>query len=344
MTHNPYRYALVFYTRDGSPLDCVPVQVDWEPAAQWTRFAHIRRGRLPAVNGGGSEWIQPLWDRIAGAPYLRGFRVLIAADGSSPVESAFPLTYFGDVATQAFASLAKQRGTEAEKNWYFRVVAYLRREDDERASPVRFSGEEQVTPLPLVESSLADFVCKARPAGFLEGSDFGVFFTPNVLEEAAAMTRAADGRETGGVLIGTLHRDAAMPEIFAQVSAQIPAAHARGDAVKLTFTADTWTAVNAAIALRKRSEIYLGYWHSHPVREWCRSNECSPEKQKNCPLAKGFFSLDDKALLRAVFPRAYSLGLVVNDPAFGELTFSLFGWRDGSIEPRGFYRLEPHHA
>jgi hypothetical protein len=40
---------------------------------------------------------------------------------------------------------------------------------------------------------------------------------------------------------------------------------------------------------------------------------------------------------------------VANDTAFLDLSFSLFGWREGRIHPRGFYLLkeinvEEHHA
>jgi hypothetical protein len=77
------------------------------------------------------------------------------------------------------------------------------------------------------------------------------------------------------------------------------------------------------------------------VREFCK--DCTPEKQKTCHLAKDFFSEDDRAVMRAAFPRAYSVGLVANDTSFG-LTWSLFGWREGKIHPRGFYLLEEPHA
>ena len=59
-----------------------------------------------------------------------------------------------------------------------------------------------------------------------------VFLPQRVLDEAAALTRAERGRETGGVLIGNLRHDPAVPDIFAEVTAQISAEHTRGDAVK----------------------------------------------------------------------------------------------------------------
>ena len=56
-------------------------------------------------------------------------------------------------------------------------------------------------------------------------------------------------------------------------------------------------------------------------------------------MASGFFSAQDRALHRAVFPRAYAVALVVNQIAEQEQTFSLFGWRQGLIQARGFHVL-----
>ncbi len=44
--------------------------------------------------------------------------------------------------------------------------------------------------------------------------------------------------------------------------------------------------------------------------------------------------------MRAAFPRAYSIAIVANDTAFTDLTFSMFGNREGITQPRGFYVLE----
>jgi hypothetical protein len=44
--------------------------------------------------------------------------------------------------------------------------------------------------------------------------------------------------------------------------------------------------------------------------------------------------------MRAAFPRAYSVAIVANDTAFTDLTFSMFGNREGTTQPRGFHVLE----
>ncbi len=203
--------------------------------------------------------------------------------------------------------------------------------------------EERVAPLHVLDSSLQEWQQRATPVGLVDSDDMPAFVPQQLLDEVAAQTLAERGRETGGILIGKLHRDAALPEIFAEVTAQIPAEHTRGDAVKLTFTHDTWAAVDAAIKLRGRNEIYLGYWHSHPVFEWCKTRECTLEKQATCKLAS-IFSTDDENVMRTVFPRGHSIALVANDTAFQDLTFSWYGWREGSIQPRAYYLMGDHHA
>jgi hypothetical protein len=341
MLKDDYRYALLLFRRDGSALGSASVTVDWEPAAEWTRFYNARRGGIPLC-GEGIASIEPLWDRTEGEPYMRGFRVAYASGGQK-VTSDFPSGYFSELAAKASAEFVKRGKLEAGDTYLFQAVAFAKNGNGKPAEGPALEVVEEKPYLEFVESRLDDFQRRSLPAGVVDADDMPVFIPQRVLDEAAALTRGVEGRETGGVLIGRLHRDAGLPEIFAEVSAQIPAEHTRGTVTKLTFTAETWSAASAAIRLRNQGEVYLGYWHSHPVREWCRNKECTLEKQKNCRLAKNFFSEDDVTVMRAAFPRGHSVGLVANDTAFG-LSFSLFGWREGKIQSRGFSILEEPHA
>ncbi len=301
MVVNDYRHGLLLFRRDGSALGSASVKIDWEPAAEWTRFYHARRGAVPLC-GEGSASIEPLWDSAEGEPYMQGFRVVYDSGGRK-VTSDFPSSYFSEAAAQVSAEFVKRGKLEAGDTYLFQAVAYTKNGADKPTGGLELEVVEEKPALEYVESRLDDFRRRSSPAGVVAADDMPVFIPQRVLDEAAALTRGAEGRETGGVLIGRLHHDAALPEIFAEVSAQIPAEHTQGTVAKLTFTAETWTAASAAIRLRNQAEVYLGYWHSHPVREWCRAKECTPEKQKNCRLAKDFFSEDDRAVMRAAFPR-----------------------------------------
>jgi len=337
MTNSPYRFALVLVREDGSTIGTVPATRDWEPAHEWTRFLHQRRGALP-LNANGNASILPLWDRTVGEPYCRGYRVEIARPGQRPVSADFPVTHFGQLASAAASIFVKRQVLREGDHYSYVLVAHPAVGEAPPAGGLTVTNTSPA--VPARPAALPPLRARARPVGVEDGDDMPVFVSRQVLREAAERTVAQSGTETGGILLGRLGQDAAEGEIFAEITAQIPAEHATGTKVKLTFTAETWAAADAALRLRGRGEAYLGYWHSHPVRAWCAAKECSPEKQKTCPLAKDFFSADDEAILRAAFPRAYSIGLVVNDTAFTDLSFSMFGNREGLIRPRGFAVLE----
>jgi len=337
----PYRFALGLYGEEGNNLGTVLVKRDWEPAYEWTRFTHQRKGEL-ALDGDGSASVLPLWERTLGEPYCRGYRIQIEQPGRRPVAADFPNTHFRDFAAKVASVFVGQNKLREGETYTYMLVAHLAPAEAPAAGGLAVTN---VSPsVPARDGSLEDFLVRANPSGVVDADDMPVFVARQVLEQAAERTHAEEGTETGGILIGMLWKDAASKEVFAEVTAQIPAEHTSGNNVKLTFTAETWAAADAALRLRKRGEIHLGYWHSHPVREWCKAKECTPEKQKSCHLAKDFFSADDEAVMRAAFPRAYSIAIVANDTAFTDLTFSMFGNREGMTQPRGFYVLEEKNS
>jgi len=334
----PYRFAVVLYAEDGTSLGAVAAKRDWEPAHEWTRFYFQRRGQLALDGNGIASSVIPLWERTMGEPYCRGYRIQIAAPGGRPLASDFPTAHFRDLAAAAASQFVERKKLREGELYSYMVVAHPAPAVAASASGLTVTNASPG--VPAHEASLSSFLERAKPSGAIEIDDMPVFVSPQVLEEAAERTHAEEGTETGGILIGMLWRDAAAGEIFAEITAQIPAEHTSGSNVKLTFTPQTWAAADAALRLRRRGEVFLGYWHSHPVREWCKGKTCTPEAQKTCHLAKDFFSADDDAVMRAAFPRAYSIAIVANDTAFTDLTFSMFGNREGITQPRGFYLLE----
>jgi len=157
---------------------------------------------------------------------------------------------------------------------------------------------------------------RVTPGGTTDiaADDMPVFIPQQVFDDAMALTRRMVGRETGGFLVGHLCRDPGSDDLFARVAAQLPARHTVPTETRLTFTPQTWDDMHDGLALRGDDELLLGWWHSHPVRAWCAN--CPTDRQVVCHLARDFFSRHDRALHRTVFPRAYSVALVVNDIAF----------------------------
>ena len=336
MLRDPYQYVMELYKQDGAKLGRTATTVDWEPAREWTRFSAIRRGKLPQDETGGAASIHPLWHPDAGEPYLGGFRVGITRNGCE-VTADFTTSYFASRAREASAYFVQRGRLQEGEHFKYFVTAYPRRDTPEPGTGL--TGEEAVPAISYRETRLSEFLGRAVPSGTVDSEDMPVFFPQDVLEEVRGLTSAVQGTETGGFLIGCLHRDAGLPEIFAEVTAQIPA-QAQGDTTKLRLTPETWTAGRAALKLRNRGEIFLGYWHSHPVKEWCKQSQCSLDKLRTCALARDYFSEEDQAVLRAAFPRAYSLGLVVNDAPLEQMSISLFGWKQGLVASRGYYVLQ----
>lgn len=113
--------------------------------------------------------------------------------------------------------------------------------------------------------------------------------------------------------------------------------------MKLTFTSKTWAEADRALKLRGRSESFHGYWHSHPYRFW-QSKENGGNKSDLSEAVEAsqgveFFSVDDEAVMRAIFPRAWCVGIVATDTVNG-VRHSMYGLRRGTMQARGFYVLD----
>jgi proteasome lid subunit RPN8/RPN11 len=335
MLKNDYQYALMLYREGVDSLGQVAITVDWEPAREWAEFRALRRGL--AVQADEAERIarvEPVWHAKLGEPYLKGFRVSVEAQGEQTASIDFTTSYFKQLAKQASGLLIKKGSLKKGERFKYLVAAFPQQKTT-NTPRLSFTTEEVTPGLPLIAESLAHVEHGSSFQGSLDEEDMPLFVPERVVAEAKALSKAAGAKETGGILIGHLGHDASLPEIFARVTAQIPARHTEASLTSLTFTSATWTDVQAALDLRRKNEIMLGWWHSHPVREWCKG--CSIESQKVCKMAVDFFSAHDHALHRTVFPRAYSVALVVNDLAAEDATFSMFGWRRGLLEARGFH-------
>jgi proteasome lid subunit RPN8/RPN11 len=336
-----YQYALDILTDDGRELDRVVVTPDWDAALEWVRFEGIREGRLPPVSGAVPGVVQPVWDVKKGQPFVAAFRVIIPSQGEGDVSREVPRSYLQSYAQEAAAKLVEKGMLQAGASFRYVVSAFPVADATAVGEPQSggFSIEEIVQPLALAEASLGPFLRDAVFAGAREPAGHVPVFVPRrVLDEAVELARAAGDFETGGVLVGSLRRDASAPEVFVEVTAQIPAPHTLSRSTKLTFTGETWAAVQAALDLRKRKEIMLGWWHFHP--DFCRLRNCPMERRKRCTGASPFFSAEDVHLHATCFPSAYHVALLISDStAAGGMTWSLFGWSQGMVTARGFHVL-----
>lgn len=281
--------------------------------------------------------IGPVTHPTAGSPYCGGFRVTLMADGAEPFACDFEFTYFRAAAEAGSTSLVEKGVLQKGDKFQYRVAAYP--QPTALAPKPRFAVQEVEAPLPLREGRLAEFTGQSVPVGELLEEDMPVYFAQEVIEQANTLTERAREKETGGILIGHLHRDAAIPDIGAVITAQVPVKFAQAKSTELTFTPKTWASARDTIALRGRGEIMLGWWHSHPARYWAETTcaKCPPERRAVCPVSRNFFSSDDIHLHETIFPKAFNVALVVTNTE-GGLQQALFGWNsNGLVRQRGFF-------
>lgn len=334
MPNDHFRYALELLRNDGAPAGQFPVEVDWEPLRQCVQFAALRRGE-PAVDDANACPARPEWDETLGKPYLSGFRLGDAGSRSGSDEQVIPTGFLRSRATNLARQLIDEGKLESD-TYSFRVLAYPL----SRPEPTRYLIDAtSMDAVPTVSTGdLGGLLPRAVRCGEPTADEVPVFIPRRVLDECRQLTATAGGLETGGILIGGLSRDAADGGIFLRITAQIAARYNVAAESSLAFTPATWTQVQGAIDLRRRDEIMLGWWHSHPIKTWCAS--CPPEKRRKCPLLVDYFSAQDRLLHRTVFPAAYSVALVINELADDERTVSMFGWNQGMVVQRGFHVLD----
>ena len=339
MVENGYRYAISLYREDWTPLGQVPADADWEPAAECVRFDGIRRGRIQPGGSKVAVTVEPLWHATAGEPCVERIRVRATETGGGQAECELSTAYFARDARLASAQLVAQGGLKPGELFHYLVSAHPdgSSADDQSAPAIRV--DTVVPPLPLREASLDDYMQRSASFFRANGGQIPVFFPRRVLEETADLARRAGALETGGVLIGHLWRDLSIPEIFLEVTGQTPFKQARSELTSLTLTPDTWSAANAAIALRKRGEVMVGWWHSHSFMKQQKCKDCQERAAGSCDVSPAFMSAEDCYLHRTCFPRAYSVALVVGDSPCSGLSWALFSWQAGVVGPRGFHIL-----
>ncbi len=336
MIENPFTYALELFSGANRSLGQFATDPHWGSVVEWARFEAWRRAGDAARIGEAKVNIEPVADGTAGLPYATGFKVRLTHRRTTLGESVFSQTWFDQLARDASATRVAQGELKAGETFYFKLLAYPRPVD----APAKASTIEVVEiwqPIPLKMSDLQSLTAQATPVDDPHPDDVPVFIPHHVIEETATMTEKAGANETGSILIGHLRCDPGTRQIAVVVTAIIPAKHVEASRDSLTFTAQTWSDVDAALTLRQSDEIILGWAHSHPGKFWCNP-QCSAERRRECAYMKPFFSAHDRTLHETVFSKPFHIALVVTNTDVG-MIHSLYGWQRALIHPRGFHIL-----
>lgn len=329
MWRSNFRYYAELESPGGEPLSDVPLEVDWVPALRWAEFEQTMRHDNRSDARAHQPLIEPLWSPEGQPPFVRGVSISCVEHDTAPVE--FPLTYLFDAVTAASAELVESGVLENGQQFDYKVYALACDQVNAADGPATITALEE---RPAIEDARLEPRVQRGEAG---GGAVPVVVADEVLSEATALAAAAADLETGGILVGKLCRD---PDgtLFAHVTAQIPAEHTDRKHMSLRLTPETWVGVDAALRLRNRGEITLGWWHSHPF--FCR--RCPPVRRALCPFSEPVFSSADRHVHREVFQQPWSIALLLSFLGEPTPSYDVFGWNEGRIEAIGFVTPSGH--
>lgn len=331
-------WALEVVRADGSVACVTPFRPDWRAASDWLRFEGIRRGLLPPVLVDADAEVVPVWDCERGEPWVSAACLTLrAAGGDAVLAEQVPLGCLVDGVRGVLRALVRGGVLADGETVHPRVRA---RAAADEAGVADATGGIGIEPLPvelaLRDTALAPLLARATECDAqLADRDVPVLLPAPILDEIAAAARLTPDLESGGFLLGHLHRDASLPECFVEVTARIPARHVIAERFKLTFTPETWAAAQADAAARGRGERVVGWHHFHPW--WCRS--CPTERRPGCTLDPSAFSSDDVSL-HGLFALPCATALLSHERPDGTIAHALHGWRRGVVVARGYHRID----
>jgi len=155
-------------------------------------------------------------------------------------------------------------------------------------------------------------VSHSKAVGTIDESTMQIFVHQSALERILAFSAKDTRRESGGFLIGGLHED---KQVYVEVHNFLPAVDTRPRAASLTFTHETWAAMNRQVEERFPDQIVIGWHHTH--------------------LDIGvFLSGYDLFIHRNFFSAPWQIAMVV-DPLKNE--FEFYQWRNDQVIDCGFF-------
>ena len=342
MLQNEFQYYAELESTDGRRLGDVRLDVDWIPALRWAEFEQTVRSGNSGVDDPAGSLVEPVWSSKGKPPYVCAVQIGREGNGASPLELS--ILYFFNAVSAASTQLVESGVLEKGQLFEYKIYA-LANEHSRKQSELNIDVVPVVQAPDIDQIELAPIVAQAtlrsvfgsadrKQASDTDTGTLPVFIPKNVLDEATAISQSADNIETGGVLVGKLCRDPG-GVLFLMVTAQIPAEHTTGTLASLRLTPETWVSVDAAIKLRNRREIALGWWHCHPF--FCRN--CTPEMRAYCKFSVPAFSAADRDVHREVFQQPWSIALLLSFLGDRLPSYDLFAWNRAQIEAVDFFTL-----
>jgi proteasome lid subunit RPN8/RPN11 len=306
------------------------------------KFSAYRDGMLKNDGLDVSCHLEPVWEREGENPYCAGFRLRMHTGEATYSKEYSKRVFKYEVYRVVSELLRKQKLTEGMELDYrlamFHKDQVTGRRDRDIEDP-RLSFEAVREPLPIVEASLETSLPDSTDPATTE-----VWIADQVLNEMIEYVLQNKEQERAGFLIGHLCQDPATKKVFAVCPAQVAARLDNGAAfptesgsslTHFQFSPEVFFEVQRVIALRKKNELVLGWYHSHPWPFSC-------QKGDQCECTSVFFSTADFQVMEAAFGAPYQVAIVIGRASLQDMkaTPQMYGWKDGLVQPRPFRRFD----
>lgn len=166
---------------------------------------------------------------------------------------------------------------------------------------------------PIPKPAPAPPACRGQTIGRPRPGAIPIYVHERVLERILEYSELDLRRELGGFLIGGLHQDGDA-SLYVEVREFLPAVDARSRGASLTFTHETWSAMNRQVEREFAGQVPVGWHHTHPD-------------------LGVFLSGYDLFIHRHFFSHPWQIALVL-DPVRQEFCF--FQWRGDDVVDCGF--------
>lgn len=334
---------------DGPKLACEPVTATdlGEVFAEAWLEGCLRKGRAEVPFAEADLRLVPAQDGEAAARYA-GFAVEVTPPGGAMARREFPIRSLSHVARRAARPLLASGALKAGAEYYFELVR------DRAREAVAGSGEPPGThvkraPLTYLSVPLRPLLQDSTALNVVDEEALPLFYTAEAFAKAERCARrgakAQPPVETGGVLLGALASCPDSGEFFGVVTDVLEVQEAEEKEFALTYSSQSWTRLQAIIRARQaahpeRAERLLGQAHGHNFLPLDGQICAECLKRPECSTHNTHASLADEEWTRAVFVRQpWAMNHIFGLTARGDPRHQLHGFREGRLQPRGFFLL-----
>lgn len=343
---NRYHLALEIYNQKGRTLNESKLE-NLGNCYQDFKFSAFQQGVIKDYAVDPEIIFEPIWIKEGKSPYCRGFR-LNMKNKRLRYKKSYTKNVFRYDAYRIMGTMIQNQKLDEGTELFYRLIAFSKNKDSSETMENRKDFEvttiDNSIPIKILSLEQLEESGSVNVTKEDETDDFPVWIAEHVVEEMIEYVLQNKEKERAGFLIGHICRDPITHQIFLLCHAQV-AAETEGisgypdkensSITHFQFLPENFFKVQRLIELRKKDEIVLGWYHSHPWPFAC-------EKKEKCTCMSVFFSISDVDVMQSAFGAPYQIAIVIGRASLENMkaTPQMYGWKNGVIAKRNFYQFD----